>query len=117
MQKAQHLAFRNALRHREEFGGDQIFAIRPACQIDKDRGEAVSLDMAPDPGQSAVTDHLNDLDEAAIQLPCGSRDIRPVMHRHIDGLGTAQEIIEQTVAEFFAITARLGALASARAFA
>lgn len=34
----------------------------------------------------------------------------------IDEIKSAQEIIEQTVAEFFAITARLGALASARAF-
>jgi enoyl-[acyl-carrier protein] reductase II len=34
----------------------------------------------------------------------------------IDEIKSAQEIIEQTVAEFFAITQRLGALASARAF-
>ena len=34
----------------------------------------------------------------------------------IDSVKSAQEIIEQTVAEFFAITARLGALASARNF-
>lgn len=35
----------------------------------------------------------------------------------INEVKSAQEIIEQTVAEFFAITARLGALASARTFA
>ena len=34
----------------------------------------------------------------------------------IDAVKSAQDIIEQTVAEFFAITARLGSLASARAF-
>jgi enoyl-[acyl-carrier protein] reductase II len=34
----------------------------------------------------------------------------------IDEVKSAQDIIEQTVAEFFAITARLGSLASARAF-
>jgi enoyl-[acyl-carrier protein] reductase II len=34
----------------------------------------------------------------------------------IDGVKTAQQIIDDTVAEFFAITARLGALAGARAF-
>jgi enoyl-[acyl-carrier protein] reductase II len=35
----------------------------------------------------------------------------------IDSVKTAKEIIDETVAEFFAITARLGALAEARAFA
>jgi len=34
----------------------------------------------------------------------------------IDRVKTAQEIIDDTVAEFFAITARLGALASASQF-
>lgn len=34
----------------------------------------------------------------------------------IDVVKSAQDIIEQTVAEFFAITARLGSLANARAF-
>jgi enoyl-[acyl-carrier protein] reductase II len=34
----------------------------------------------------------------------------------IDGIKTAQEIIDHTVAEFFAITGRLGALAQARSF-
>lgn len=34
----------------------------------------------------------------------------------IDSVKTAQEIIDETVAEFFAITARLGALAQARSF-
>jgi enoyl-[acyl-carrier protein] reductase II len=34
----------------------------------------------------------------------------------IDSVKSAQEIIEQTVAEFFAITSRLGNLASARSF-
>ena len=34
----------------------------------------------------------------------------------IDAIKSAQDIIEQTVAEFFAITERLGSLASARAF-
>jgi enoyl-[acyl-carrier protein] reductase II len=34
----------------------------------------------------------------------------------IDSVKTAKEIIDETVAEFFAITARLGALAQARAF-
>ena len=34
----------------------------------------------------------------------------------IDAIKTAQEIIDQTVAEFFAITSRLGALAQARSF-
>ena len=34
----------------------------------------------------------------------------------ITGIKTAQEIIEQTVAEFFAITSRLGALAQAKSF-
>ncbi|HET7793519.1 MAG TPA: nitronate monooxygenase [Rhizobacter sp.] len=35
----------------------------------------------------------------------------------IDSVKSAQQIIDETVAEFFAITARLGALAQARAFA
>jgi enoyl-[acyl-carrier protein] reductase II len=35
----------------------------------------------------------------------------------IDSVKTAKEIIDETVAEFFAITARLGALAQARSFA
>ncbi|MNL88159.1 hypothetical protein D3C87_2177030 [compost metagenome] len=34
----------------------------------------------------------------------------------IDGVKTAQEIIDDTVEEFFAITARLGAMGVARAF-
>jgi enoyl-[acyl-carrier protein] reductase II len=34
----------------------------------------------------------------------------------IDAVKTAQQIIDDTVAEFFAITARLGALAQARSF-
>ena len=34
----------------------------------------------------------------------------------IDAVRSAQDIIEQTVAEFFTITARLGALAQARSF-
>jgi enoyl-[acyl-carrier protein] reductase II len=34
----------------------------------------------------------------------------------IDSVKSAQQIIDDTVAEFFAITARLGALAQARSF-
>ena len=34
----------------------------------------------------------------------------------IDAVKSAQDIIEQTVSEFFAITERLGALANARVF-
>jgi enoyl-[acyl-carrier protein] reductase II len=34
----------------------------------------------------------------------------------IDAVKTAQQIIDDTVAEFFAITQRLGALAAARSF-
>jgi enoyl-[acyl-carrier protein] reductase II len=34
----------------------------------------------------------------------------------IDGIKSAQQIIDDTVAEFFAITARLGELAQSRSF-